>query len=149
MMKSRRSTRGLSPIFAVLILIAIAVIAGIVVYMFTSGFIGGLTTGTNTGSQKMSVQAASIDATGTTVTAYCQSTAGGDIALDSALLKDSSNNVVGTGVIATGSPVDNTLTTVTITITWTGATFASGSTYSITIVSTQGGTFVSPSFTAP
>lgn len=97
MMKSRRSTRGLSPIFAVLILIAIAVIAGIVVYMFTSGFIGGLTTGTNTGSQKMSVQAASTThpALGDpVVTAYCQSTAGGDITLDSALLKDSANNVM-------------------------------------------------------
>ena len=46
-MKSfRRNLKGISPIFATLILIAIAVIAGVVVYMFTSGTLASMTSST-------------------------------------------------------------------------------------------------------
>src|SRR4030066_2483260 len=56
----RKSTRGLSPIFATLILIAIAVIAGIVVYMFTSGTIASMTGGGTAGQEKAAVQGVEV-----------------------------------------------------------------------------------------
>ena len=42
-MRLIKSKRAISPIFAALILIAIAVIGGIVVYMFTSGTLASMT----------------------------------------------------------------------------------------------------------
>jgi flagellin-like protein len=63
-MKSfRKSTRGLSPIFATLILIAIAVIAGIVVYMFTSGTLASMTGGGTAGQEKVAIQGVDITTT--------------------------------------------------------------------------------------
>src|SRR4030067_1935856 len=86
-MKSfRKSTRGLSPIFATLILIAIAVIAGIVVYMFTSGTIGSLTGSSTAGSEKMAIQ--TIEGSGNSIVLYAMSQSGGPIPLDSAILKE-------------------------------------------------------------
>ena len=61
MMKNfKRSTKGLSPIFATLILIAIAVIAGIVVYMFSSGYIGQLTGSGPAVTEKAAVQGVDV-----------------------------------------------------------------------------------------
>ncbi len=66
-MRMFKNRRGLSPIFATLILIAIAVIAGIVVYMFTSGTIASLTGGGGAGAEKIAVQSATGDASAGTV----------------------------------------------------------------------------------
>ena len=46
---------GLSPIFATLILIAIAIIAGIVVYTFTSGNVAAMTNGEIGGRERVTV----------------------------------------------------------------------------------------------
>ena len=54
-----KNSKAISPIFATLILIAIAVIAGVVVYMFTSGTLATITGGGTAGKEKVSVQAAS------------------------------------------------------------------------------------------
>ena len=54
-----RNIKAISPIFATLILIAIAVIAGVVVYMFTSGTLATMTGGGTAGQEKITVQAAS------------------------------------------------------------------------------------------
>jgi flagellin-like protein len=43
MRKLRNNKRGLSPILAVLILIAIAVVAGIITYMLTSSYLATMT----------------------------------------------------------------------------------------------------------
>ena len=52
-----KNRKGISPIFATLILIAIAVIAGVVVYMFTSGTLATMTGGGTAAQEKVSVQA--------------------------------------------------------------------------------------------
>ena len=53
-----KNSKAISPIFATLILIAIAVIAGVVVYMFTSEILATMTGGGTAGTEKVSVQAA-------------------------------------------------------------------------------------------
>ena len=55
-----KNSKAISPIFATLILIAIAVIAGVVVYMFTSGTLATMTSGGTAGQEKVTVQAASV-----------------------------------------------------------------------------------------
>jgi len=142
-MKNFRSRKAISPIFATLILIAIAVIAGVVVYMFTSGTLATMTGGGTAAQEKVSIQAAASNSTGFTVWAQC--TSGGPVSITNAIIKDVNGNVLST-VAVTGAPVSlvsGTLTQVTGTY-----AFTSGSSYTITLVSAKGGNFVSSSFTS-
>lgn len=159
MMKNmRRNVRALSPIFATLILIAIAVIAGIVVYMFTSGALAGYTGGGSAGQEKVAIQALSGNATSPSfVTLYAQSTGGGSVVLDSAIVKDSQGSVK--EVITATSIDDNDAATATdvptidaeltrLDVTLTDGTMAAGESYTVTLVTQIGGSFVSQSFKA-
>src|SRR5512136_2586534 len=92
--KFRKNCKALSPIFATLILIAIAVIAGIVVYMFTSGFLSGGTSGGGAANEKVAIQSVAGTATGHIITVYAQSTGGGPVALDSAIIKNAQGQVI-------------------------------------------------------
>jgi flagellin-like protein len=144
--KLRRDIRGLSPIFAVLILIAIAVIGGIVVYLFTSGYLGSMTGGGSQGAEKIAVEA--IDATlSPTIDLYCKALSGGGIVISDAILKDASGETV--EVITLGAtvalPADGTLTTVSCPFT----ALTSGYQYSVALVSQAGGQFLSSPFKAP
>jgi len=141
----RKSTRGLSPIFATLILIAIAVIAGIVVYMFTSGTIASMTGGGTAGQEKIAIQSASSD--GTTVDLLAQST-GGPLPPTTGLnviVHDASGNTYGSGVATvTGAWANGALVSIS------GAVpIADSGTYTATLITPAGGSFVSPSFTVP
>lgn len=153
-MKSfRRSIKGISPIFATLILIAIAVIAGIVVYMFTSGTIGTLIGGGTAGQEKIAVQSANGAAT--SVTLIVQQTGGPNAIPTNMIIKDTGGNTVATCPIGTPTPaltngamVSGTLYTIPSgTITFTNGATALSGTYTATLVTKAGGSFVSPTFT--
>src|SRR5512136_383915 len=95
MTKLRRSTRGLSPIFATLILIAIAVIAGIIVYMFTSGTLATMLGGGTAGQEKVAIQAVSNSTSALDEwNVYAKSTGGGPVTIDGAIVKDAGGIVV-------------------------------------------------------
>lgn len=144
--KIRKNTKALSPIFAVLILIAIAVIAGIVVYMFTSGTIATMTGGGTAGQEKVAIQAVDVVTTGS-LTAYAKSTGGGTVTIDSAIVKDSAGEVLAVDATATASlPAAGTLTTVGVTV---APAMTSGEVYTLTLTSKAGGSFVSSSFKCP
>jgi flagellin-like protein len=141
MTKLRRNAKALSPIFAVLILIAIAVIAGIVVYMFTSGTIATMTGGGTTGQEKVAVQGVDV-ANGK---AWAQNTGGIATSITDYLIKDSGGNIRYQQqlALAVDLPIDGTL--MGIDIDFTGAALPTG-TYTVTLVSSKGGSFVSPGF---
>jgi flagellin-like protein len=143
-MKSfRRSIRGLSPIFAVLILIAIAVIAGIVVYMFTSGTIASMTGGGTAGQEKAAIQGVNVDSD--PPVALAQNTGGVQIVINTYIIKGADGNIVGQGTVAVADGTlltDGTIKSVPIALTGTTA----GNSYTVTLVSTKGGSFVSSSF---
>lgn len=138
----RKNTRALSPIFAVLILIAIAVIAGIVVYMFTSGTIATMTGGGQTGQEKLAVQA--VDATNpASLVVYAKSTGGTDVIVDGAVIKDSGGKTLEVVTLAqTTFVAAGTMNSVTVANTAVGTT---GS-YTVTLTSVGGGSFVSAAF---
>jgi len=154
LMKNRK---GISPIFATLILIAIAVIAGVVVYMFTSGTLATMTGGGTAATEKVSVQGASISiGTGTNgaVTVYAQSTNNVAVTVSSIIIRDASGST-----LTTFNPSTTTLSYVNSlpgtgalvqvgnnTLTFAGIT--AGNTYSLTIVSTKGGSFTSSTVVA-
>jgi len=140
-----RNSKAISPIFATLILIAIAVIAGVVVYMFTSGTLATMTGGGTAAQEKAAVQGASGTAAHAGATVYAQYMSGGTpIVVNGALFNDANGGTVVGTVTATTLPVDGSLTSITIT----GALTA-GHTYTVTLTTTKGGSFVSPSFVAP
>lgn len=147
--KLRRNSKALSPIFAVLILIAIAVIAGIVVYMFTSGYLGTMMGGGTAGQEKVAIQATQYVDTDT-VYVYAKSTGGGNVTITEAILKDSAGNVVsidkGPTTDTTTLFADGTLGTITCNF---DSDMSSGGVYTVTLVSKTGNQFVSPSFKAP
>jgi flagellin-like protein len=138
-----RNIKAISPIFATIILIAISVVAGVVVYMFTSGTLATMTGGGTAAQEKVSVQAVSTNSTG--FTAYAQSTSGSVVKITNAIIKDSSGVVLSTVAVG-GAPVSLTSGQL---VSVTGLyTFTSGNSYTITLVSQAGGNFVSSSFKA-
>jgi flagellin-like protein len=150
MRKLRRNAKALSPIFAVLILIAIAVIGGIVIYMFTSGYLGTMMGGGSAGQEKVAVEAVQAYAATGVVTIHAKSTGGGDAIVQDGILKDAAGQVIEVVTLTAEVtlPADGALTTVD----FTGAdAFALtsmdvGYTYTVTIVTQAGNQFVSPSF---
>jgi len=143
--KLRRDVRALSPIFAVLLLIAIAVIAGIIIYMYTSGYLSTMMGGGTAGQEKVAIEAVQCT-TLNTVTVWAKSTGGGPAQITEAILKDAAGNVVSVDDAVTLSLLaDGTLGTTSLT--FTGMT--TGYTYTVTLVSQAGNQFVSPTFKAP
>ena len=143
-----KNRKAISPIFATLILIAIAVIAGVVVYMFTSGTLSTMTNGGTAGQERVAVQGASLDTAGTTITVYAQNTGPtgtSDVTVNGLIIKDANGNTVQTATsLAHTALAQGALVGVTGSITKLPA----GS-YTVTVSSAKGGAFVSSSFIAP
>ena len=138
--KLRRHVKALSPIFAVLILIAIAVIAGIIVYMFTSGYLGTMMGGGSAGQEKVAIE--SVQVGNGTITLWAKSTGGGDVEITEVILRDLHGNQVGAPDDVTGTlTADGDLVGVVADF-----TLAPGTVYTAALVSKVGNQFVSPSF---
>jgi len=145
MAKLRRDVRALSPIFAVLLLIAIAVIAGIIIYMYTSGYLSTMMGGGTAGQEKVAVEAVQCTALNS-VTVWAKSTGGGPAQIKEAILKDAAGNVVSVDdTVALSLLADGTLDSEALTFTGMLASY----TYTVTLVSQAGNQFVSPTFKAP
>ena len=151
-MKSfRRNLKGISPIFATLILIAIVVIASVVVYMFTSGTFSTLT-GTGTGAtERVSVLVASITVKGagtSAVSVYAESKNGVNVSVSSIIIRDANGKVVTTVNPSPTTPYSKSIPSsgnlVQIgsgQLTLTSVT--KGNAYSLTVISTRGSSFTS------
>jgi len=142
--KLRRNAKALSPIFAVLILIAIAVIGGIVIYMFTSGYLGTMMGGGSAGQEKVAIESVQV-VTSTNITIWAKSTGGGAVDVTEVILRDLHGNQIGNP--ATGLtvvlPADGTLTPVVVDGDFS---LSVGTVYTVALVTKVGNQFVSPSF---
>jgi flagellin-like protein len=135
-----KNSKAISPIFATLILIAIAVIAGVVVYMFTSGTLATMTGGGTAGTEKVTVQGVTLSqANGVTV--YAQSTNSMNVTITSIVIKNTNGDIVWAGAPLSGA-IANTGTIATLTNSTAVTGVTAGTPYSITIASTKGGSFV-------
>jgi len=145
-MRLMKNRKAISPIFATLILIAIAVIAGVVVYTFTSGTLSTMTGGGTAGQEKIAVQSAYFtDATPDTVTVILQQTDGPAATVNGLIIKDGSGNTIGLAKLADQSALTTgTLTTISGDV---PATITMSGTYTVTVTTEAGGSFVSPVFT--
>ena len=133
-----KSRKGISPIFATLILIAIAVIAGVVVYMFTSGTLATMTGSTSAVTEKVSIQGATLSV-GNGVTVYAQSTNGLSVAVNGIIIKNTSGSVVCSLTTSSTLTANGALVTVGPVNGVTGVT--AGSAYTVTLTTSKGGSF--------
>ena len=141
-----KNRKAISPIFATLILIAIAVIAGVVVYMFTSGTLATMTGGGTAAQEKVSVQGVQATTT-TTGTVYAQNQGTSSVTVTSIMFKNAAGNVVSQFTPASGTTIGaNSMGS----LAYTGITaLATNTPYTATVVTANGGSFVSASFTVP
>ncbi len=145
--KLLKNSKGISPIFATLILIAIAVIAGVVVYMFTSGTVATMTNGGTAGQEKITVQASSYS--GSTITVILEQTSGPKATVNGLIVKDANGNTIGTATSLQlgGSSSSLTLTTGQLqTVTGTYSGLSSSTHYTVTVTTAAGGSFTSTQF---
>jgi flagellin-like protein len=142
MRKLQRNAKALSPIFAVLILVAIAVIGGIVIYMFTSGYLGTMMGGGTVGQEKVAIESVEV-ISNSSFSLWAKSTGGGDVQVTEVILRDLHGNQIGDPfTVSVPLPSTGTLTEVPITT----ATLSPGTVYTAAIVTQAGNQFVSPSF---
>ena len=140
--KLRKNAKALSPVFAVLILIAIAVIAGIIVYMFTSGYLGTMMGGGTAGQEKVAIESVQV-VSNTSIILWAKSTGGGDVVITEVIVRDTGGNQRGDPVtVAVTLLADGTLGKISVTPT---VTLPAG-TYTAALVSREGNQFVSASF---
>ena len=157
--KFLNNSKAISPIFATLILIAIAVIAGVVVYMFTSGTLATMTGGGTAAQEKVAIQAVAGTVSAATpftqtIKIYAISTEA-TVPIDSVIIKNQAGTVLQvipkTTVLNAESPAASRILTSLTTLTVTGITAGTmtvDSTYTVTIVTAAGGSFPSQSFKA-
>lgn len=140
MKTARQSKKGLSAIFATLILIAITVSAGIVIYMFTSGYMSGMMGQASVAQEKVSI----VDVRPSNGNFYvtAMSVGGSNVTITTVIIKDGGGNSLATVSIPSVT-LSKTGTTTIITVPYA---YISGSTYTVTLVSQLGNTFVSSSF---
>ena len=142
-MRLYRNKKALSPIFATLILIAIAVIAGIIVYMFTSGTLAAMLGGGTAGQEKVAIQG--VDVANDAVLAQC--TGGGPVTITNYIVKNSAGAIEAQATLPAAATFGTADGVETISLAATTLSGLDPGTYTITLISQAGGSFVSPSFT--
>ena len=130
--------RAVSPIIASLLLIAIAVAAGIIVYVYVNSLSGGLTqAGGAQVSEQVSMDAYTFPTSGNVVVTV-RNTGGGSITLNSYFYDGLPiSPTVGSATLNTGQT-----TTLTEAIGSLPSAVVSGTSHTLKIVTADGGTFV-------
>lgn len=161
-MEVPQKRRAVSPIVATLLLIAISVAAGVIVYVFTSGLAGSLTnTHVNQLTEQVSLDAYNFQSSPPNyLTMYLRNTGTGAITVSAVYFNGALTSWYGTcGATSGPSTVTSgtsTLTTVAATTASTtaesaqgtcqlniyGLTASAGTSYQVTIVTVDGGKFV-------
>lgn len=128
-----RRNKGFSAVIAALILMLLAVAAGVVVYAYVMGWIGGAT-GHNAGQYgELSLDTASANGTTDMITVYLRNVGGKSVTPSRAYVNDYN----ATGITSTPADISsNTVASVSINATTPGLT--KNVTYEVKIVCTDG-----------
>ena len=127
--------KGVSPVIAVLLMIAIAVAAAILVYVWSMGLIGTLTTGGGSQTrEQVIVDAYSWNQTGNTITLYARNVGSAEVILDAVYV---GGNMASTNM-GTTLPVLGPVIQVDVT---PGGTYTSGVAYTMKVITKTGGVF--------
>jgi FlaG/FlaF family flagellin (archaellin) len=127
-----RAKRAFSPVIASLILMLLAVAAGVVVYAYVMGWIGGATKNPETQTGQMSLDSAKAVASTNIITAYIRNIGGKSLTVNRAYVDDT--NVTSVTGALTFSPT--VVTALTINATSPGLTV--NYSYEVKVVCTDG-----------
>ncbi len=138
MRKPKSNEKGVSPVIAVLLMIAIAVAAAILVYVWSMGIVGTLTGG---GGQQVKEQlimdAYKWPGPDAQITMYVRNVGNAEVILD-AVYVGGLNIATDMGTVI---PVQGPVITVNLDAAGTGGTFTSGVAYTLKLVTKTGGVF--------
>jgi hypothetical protein len=121
--------RGVSTFIAVLLLMSLAVAAGVVLYSYTMGYLGGLGGGSNIGT--LSLDTATANATTNTITAYLRNIGRSAVDFDIAYVEGVQVPAANFSASPDPLPVEG-VCTVTV-----GVNLSSGSTYDVKVIATD------------
>jgi len=133
-LKRKVDEKGVSPVIAVLLMIAIAVAAAILVYVWSMGLIGTLTTGGGSQTrEQVIVDAYAWNATGD-ITLYLRNVGSAEVILDAVYVGGSVASTDMASTLPVLGPVE------TVTVTPTGS-YTSGVAYTVKAITKTGGVF--------
>jgi len=127
--KFKVSKKAVSPVIATLLMIAVAVAASVIVYVWSAGLLGTLMGGAQT-KEQLILEA--YDWTGANLVLYVRNVGSTDVTL--AAIYVAGEQEPATNVIAVKTGVQVTLTGLT-------ATYTSGTAYTIKMITVTGGVF--------
>jgi archaeal type IV pilus assembly protein PilA len=111
----RQRKSGISPIIATLLLILIAIAAGVVVYAYVIGFVGNTTTGQGSGTSQLNVDTAAGKGSTGALTAFVRNIGGNTATLTAFYVLDSTGNIVAGGSFIGTTSVSSATACATIT----------------------------------
>ncbi len=127
--------KGVSPVIAVLLMIAIAVAAAILVYVWSMGLIGTLTTGGGAQvREQVILDAYAWNATDNTITMYLRNVGNSEVELDAVYV----GGAAASTDMGTDLPVQGPVVTVTVT---PAGTYTEGVSYTVKAITKTGGVF--------
>jgi flagellin-like protein len=134
-LKRKVNEKGVSPVIAVLLMIAIAVAAAILVYVWSMGLIGTLTTGGGSQTrEQVIVDAYSWNASTNAITLYARNVGSAEVILDAVYVGgDVASTNMGTTLPVLGPVIQ-------VDIVPTG-TYTSGVAYTMKVITKTGGVF--------
>lgn len=134
-MKRAINEKGVSPVIAVLLMIAIAVAAAILVYVWSMGLIGTLTTGGGSQTrEQVIVDAYSWNASTNAITLYTRNVGSSEVVLDAVYV----GGAMASTNMGTTLPVLGPVIQVDVT---PGGTYTSGVAYTVKAITKTGGVF--------
>lgn len=94
--------KGISPIIAVLLLILIAIAAGVMVYAFVAGWVGSATTTTTVAQGQLSIDVADANATAGNITVYVRNIGGVTVTIKSIYVVEAGGGIISWRNVTTG-----------------------------------------------
>ncbi len=131
--------RAFSPVIASLILMLLAVAAGVVVYSYTMGWIGGATGAPGGTPGEMQFDSIKIDSSDSTITMYVRNTGSKDLTIDYIYIDGTGYIETHANVTCTPSLAVNTVQSIVVDTTGT-VSFTADYTYEIKVICTDGTT---------
>jgi len=131
--KLSRSRKAISPVIATLLLILVAVASGLVLYSYVMGYLGSMTKGGSSMQGLLSLDSSTADTS--SITAYVRNVGSVSVNITSAYLDGAVQSIDSPGyvVISTGNVG---------TVTLSGLTLQSGTSYTVTLVAKDGTSLV-------
>jgi flagellin-like protein len=138
-MLKKHLRKGVSPIIAVLLLILIAIAAGVMTYAFVAGWIGSTTKTTTVAQGQLAIDFAELDVGAGTAVIYVRNIGGVPVTINNIYVEDTSGSLM---TLYSTSISLNPGNVATISFSISGTGISDGDVYTIRVVAEDGSTAV-------